>query len=252
MPKAIRLHFRTVDSLHRKGDHFESGTPFRIGQTPECELTLAAHPDLADSCYAVVIPDGDRWYLLRQEQDADIWVNGLPFGMAATLGEGDRIAFDHTELRVSFVAESVSSGPAYLTRRRSSPVLWGGVILLFLLVGGILGFLYEQGRTVPHLFADEMDSIYAVRADSLIVERDGVRVDAFALDPPRVGTGFATEDGCFVTARHCLEFWLCDETLLRRDTSEIASEAVRWAIRAELDTTLHLRSVVSVIDRDGQ
>lgn len=251
MPKAIRLHLLSADTLHRKGDVLGSTAPVRVGQTPECDLWLVPHPDYADSCYAVIVPDGDAWCILRQEQDADITLNGLPLGMAAPLRDGDRLCFDRTEVRISFASDAVESGPVYVQQhRRTSPLLWGSLVVLFLLVAGILGFLYEQSKDIPHVFREEMASIYAVRTDSLIIEREGVRIAALPATPTRIGTGFVTTDGCFVTARHCIEYWLADEALVQNDTSAIASEAVRWALRAELDSTLTLRSIVSILDSD--
>ena len=95
MSSAIRVHIRTADALHGKGDVFSSHSAIRVGQTPECELQLLPHPDLEDSCYAVLLPPSDpstSWCIVRQDPDADICLNGLPLGMAAPLRENDRIS----------------------------------------------------------------------------------------------------------------------------------------------------------------
>lgn len=253
MSEAIRLHLRTADALHGKGDLYCSDAPVRIGQTPECDFRLIPHPDFADGCYAVIVPDGDRWCIIRQEPGADIALNGVRLGMAAPLREGDRLDFDRTQLRVSFAGFTADgAGPLYVKGHRHSPVLWGGLIALLLLVLGILGYLFEQSRSLDWLYRSETKSIYAVRADSLIVLRDGVPIAALPVTPARIGTGFVADGGYFVTARHCLEFWLCDEAELRADTASIRSEAVRWAIRAELDSSLALRTRVAILDRKGR
>lgn len=254
MSKAYRLSFRSDDALHRKGDVFVpgDGAPVRVGQTPECDVRLTQHPELADTCYAVLLAEGEEVRLIRQDQDADIFLNGLPLAMAATLRDGDKLCFDRTEVLFSLSSESAPPAPVYINAKHTSPLLSGGLIVLALAVVGIVGYLAGQRISIQRAFREEMASIYSVRTDSLIVERGGVRVAALAVRPAFVGSGFVTDDGYFVTARHCLEYWLTEEALLQADTCAIHSSSVLWAIRAELDTSLVLRSVISVLDASGQ
>lgn len=81
------IRFRSTDDLHRRGDILYGGdNALYIGQTPECQLRLAPHPDYADTCYAVIVrrEQGNGWVLLRQEAEADIRVNGQPLAIGSS------------------------------------------------------------------------------------------------------------------------------------------------------------------------
>ena len=254
MPDAASytLRFRTTDALHRKGDILCGGSrPVFVGQTPECLLRLAPHPDWADACYAVIVPRGDGWCLIRQEKDADILVNGSPLRYAVRLSEGDILSFDRTVVTFRTDAADVPTA-AYVHNRRGSRALWAGMAILLAAVVILAVHLYVRSLNPMRIFRAERASVYAVRVDSLLVDSAGVRIHAAPADHPVSGTGFVTEDGYFVTARHCLEHWLAEEAFLADDPEKAPYEGIRWAVRAEENPDLQVLTAVTVLDGEGR
>lgn len=251
-PMSYTLRFRTTDALHHKGDVLCGGSRLlSVGQTPECALQLVPHPDLADCCYAVIVPRGEDWCLIRQEKDADILVNGRPLSYAANLRDGDILSFDRTVLSFHVVDADVPTA-AYVHHRRGSRALWATLLLIIVAVGILAVQLYVRSLNPMRVFKTERTSIYAVRVDSLLVDSAGVRIHAAPADHSVRGTGFVTQDGYFVTARHCLEHWLAEESLLKNDPEAAPYEGMRWAIRAEENPDLRVMTAVTVLDQNGR
>lgn len=244
------IRFRNGDGLHKKGDiqFFGNGVTY-IGQTPECGLQLPPHPQFADSCYAVIKTDAEngKRYLIRQEQKADICINGSPLAIAAELSDNDRITFDNTT--VTYTVEKGEQPQVTYIKHKSQKALWCAIALIAAALAAIILQPKEQERSVFERYVQEIESIYKIEADTFIVTRDGK--DTLAIIPlPRaeVGSGFVTQCGHFVTARHCIEFWLGYENELKPDFNSIESPVVKWAIEAEADSTLHLTATLKITD----
>lgn len=249
----LSLRFRIDDGIHRKGDiQYVRQNILYIGQTPECELKLPGHPDYADSCYAVLKRkgDGSGWIMIRQNKDALINVNGIPFGMTCSIEGNDKIRFDSTYVQLS-IEQGDTPDVQYVSHKAPRWMTFGFPVLVLLVVG-ILAYLYDLSRTPDSIFRDEIGSICRIEADTVFVlsdQNDTLEV----LSPGRafVGTGFITSEGYFVTARHCVEFWLGMEGELKDDFHEIKSDVVRKAIEAETSGGIRLVSALKIISNDG-
>jgi hypothetical protein len=244
------LRFRQNDTLHKRGDIQNCmENALYIGQTAECDLRLPSHPEYADCCYAVIVREDDGWMLIRQETDATISVNGKRLQLMERLNDGDKIAFDHTLVEFSVIE---GRPQVNYVSGQSSYLLWSFMTVIGLTLCGVVFYLFHIKVDVYSTFADEITSIYSIRSDSLIVLRNSEPLDTICLGQNYVGTGFVTDDGYFVTARHCVEFWLAEEDELKTNYSEISSKAIRYAIDAESDTTLQLISKVSIFSSGGE
>jgi hypothetical protein len=245
--KYYSLHFRTNDSLHRRGDRFNyAGKSLYIGQTPECELCLPQHPEYADTCYAVIVNNGNSWDIIRQEQHASITVNNEPLGIIQHLQDNDHIVFDKTEVLFS-ISEGIPD--VKYVHRKSDKALWCIVALLGCVLIGIMGYIYKQRQPPMEIFKEELSSIYIIKVDSVYIHCSEVDT-CIALNRASIGTGFATNHDYFVTARHCIEPWLAMENELCDDFNQITSDVVRYAILAEEDTTIHVISSVTIMSED--
>ncbi len=253
MSKFCKIRFRCNDGLHSKGDiQYLQQDSLYVGQTPACELKIPSHPDYEDTCYAVITRkrDMDEWHIIRQERDAMIRVNGIPLDWVHKLNSHDRLSFDHTD--VEFIVKE-GEVPAELYSQYKSPKwIIASLATIFVLLFGIIFSLHQRGKDNLALFKEEIESIYKIESDTLLVLSANDTLSVVSSDQTYVGTGFVTSDGYFVTARHCVEFWLGLEHELRPNLEDIQSEIVKHIIASELDSTLRVVSKVRIISRDGK
>ena len=250
----VALRFRSTDLLHKKGDvKYVTDNVLYIGQTDECGLRIIAHPDYADCCYAVLVKttDASGWEIIRQEDTADISVNGVPLALAGRLHHGDLLKFDQTVIQ--FTEEQGDPPTVSYIQHRTPWGMWVLLATLFLAVSGIAYFLYESFKQPTKVFKKEIASICKIEADTLLVLSPDNRIlNELELDHPSFGTGFITDEGYFVTARHCVEFWLAMEQELCPELCDIKSAIVLEAIKAESDTSRRLVAKVKVTSNDGK
>lgn len=248
------LRFRSGDSIHNKGDiQYVSQRVLHIGQTPECELKLPIHPDYDDVCYAVIVKEENTssWKIIRQNRDAAILVNGMPLQLVQNMNDNDRLNFDNTE--VVFTVEEGDAPTAQYIKYKAPVWIWAAFALIFLFISGIMLNIYEKSKTTMALYDNEVGSIYMVEADTMLVlSMQGDTLDIIPANRAFVGTGFVTEEGYFVTARHCVEFWLGLESELRPNLYDIESYIVRKAIDAEMDSTIRLVSKLRITANNGE
>lgn len=248
------LRFRSGDSIHNKGDiQYVSQRVLHIGQTPECELKLPIHPDYDDVCYAVIVKEENAslWKIIRQNRDAVILVNGMPLQLVQNLNDNDRLNFDNTE--VVFTVEEGEAPAAQYIKYKAPVWIWAAFTLVFLFISGIMFNIYENSKTTMALYDNEVGSVYMVEADTMLVlSMQGDTLDIIPANRAFVGTGFVTDEGYFVTARHCVEFWLGLESELRPNLYDIDSYIVRKAIDAEMDSTIRLVSKLRISSHDGE
>jgi hypothetical protein len=246
--KYYSLRFRTNDALHKRGDKLNcADNSLYIGQTPECEFCLPQHPEYVDTCYAVIIRNGNGWDIIRQEQNATIIINNQPLGIVHHLQNNDRITFDKTEVQFSI---SDGAPDAKYVNRRSIGALWAMLVLFGCIIIGIIGYIMQIHKSPMEIFSEELSSIYIIKVDSIYIYRAKSDTSCIQLSRASIGTGFVTDDGHFVTARHCIEPWLAMESELRDDFNQITSEIVKYAILAEEDTTIRLVSKITIMSED--
>lgn len=248
------IHFKSQDALHKRGDVlFVGKSVLYIGQTAECGLQIIPHPDYADTCYAVIVRNesGDGWDIIRQDEHAEITINGMPLELASHLRDRDILKFDHTILRFN-IEHGNPPATTYVTSKHNW-AMWSVLIALFLIMTGVVMFLIENNKKPSSVFKHEIESICEIVADKLLVissQNDTLEVIRAA--HPSVGTGFITEDGFFVTARHCVEFWLAYEDELLPNRDDIKSPIVLRAIDAEMDSTIRIVAKLKITSHDGK
>ena len=247
------IRYRSDDGIHKKGDiQYVSQDVLHIGQTPECKLELPKHSDYVDICYAVIIKDesGFGWRIIRQDKDATIFVNGMPLEFVQNIRNNDRLTFDNTS--VIFCIES-GLAPANMYVKNSAPKwITYSFIAVFLILFGIVWSINENNKSIMSIYKNEINDIYKIEADSLLVlSQNKDTLDIISVDRLFVGTGFITNNGYFVTARHCVEFWLTMENELKENFYEIESDIVKRVIEAESDSSIRLVSTIKITSFDG-
>lgn len=250
--KFCELRFRNNDGIHHKGDvQFVHHDLLYVGQTADCELKLPVHPEYEDTCYAIIVKHHEtgEWCIIRQERDAEIRVNGVSMEWVEQLKSGDRLTFDHSE--VTFMIKEGMPPQESYRKYRSSGWIVASFMVVFVLLLGLMINMYQSRRNSLSLFENELGSIYKIEADTLLVISSNDTLRVIPTEHTFVGTGFVTDEGYFVTARHCVEFWLTMEHELRPNFQDIQSDIVRSAIEAETDSTLRVVSKLSIVNQDG-
>lgn len=246
------IRFCGSDAMHRKGDiQYFCDRVVYVGQTPECDLKIPSHPDYADCCYAVIVKEDNGWNIIRQERDADIRVNGTLLPWVAHLNDGDTFSFDSTTVR--FYVKSGALPAGNYVANKGQRTLWVAIAAIAILLAGLFGVVYEQGRSSLDIFANEIGSVYKISADTVyVLTMQNDTIDVITQSQAEVGTGFVTIDGYFVTARHCVEYWLGYEAYLKDNQNDIEKEIVKRAIDAVCDEDIRLLVKLSITDADGR
>lgn len=245
------IHFAGNDALHHKGDiqYFNEKVVY-VGQTPECDFKIPPHPDYADCCYAVIVKEEGERYIIRQEPDADIRVNGVALQWIERLNDGDHITFDATNVRFSVKSGTLPAN-SYVVNKGQRTV-WVAIAAIAVLLLGLFGVIYEQGRSTLDIFAEEIGSVYKISADTVyVLSAQNDTLDIITQSQAEVGTGFVTTDGYFVTARHCVEYWLGYEGYLKDKQGDIEKEVVQRAIDVECGANIRLLVKLSITGSDG-
>lgn len=232
------LTFRRGDALHRKGEIFKNDEiPLSIGQSCDCDLRLPEDPEYECVNYITILknPEEEGWRIVRCNDIHEIFVNGQHLNYVHYLSDNDRITFEGQQCELSF---NIKKDNAYSgnklgvelrkINRRIYSVVWGSIAVL------LIGFVFLQIITDKSIVPGNIveDDILKVRLESIVLQQvdviDGkervVGLDSMEID--KSGTGFLTDCGKFITARHCIEPWL-DES-----PDNISSRMVDMALEA--------------------
>lgn len=237
-----------------------------IGQTPSCTLLQPDDAAHEPALFASIVPleSGQGWCIVRRCDWADIRLDGEQLGITAPLKHGQTLAFGTPAGERSF-AFSVHHDGTYDEAQgivtRSLPThrsAWWAAALA-LVATGVSLWVWLAGRGTDdsmagYDFDQYAPSIYHIQADSVYLMRDTVVggrhqslvVRAAELDAPTAGTCFLTDDGLFVTARHCVEPWITDEEWDGVALNAQLSPAVRMAVEAETANMLAGTDVMHV------
>lgn len=248
------LRYRSNDGIHKKGDiQFVSSEALYIGQTPECLFRLPAHPHYADTCYAVIVEDCTcgAWRIIRQEPEARILVDGTQLELISELHDRCIITLDNTS--VLFTIEKGEAPKVIYVQHRSQKLLWTAIVSIAALLFAVIFQPKEDEMDIYNIYASEINDIYKIEAHTLLVlNTQDDTLETIPLHPAEVGTGFLTDSGYLVTARHCIEFWLGYEDELRPSLGDIGSEPIQWAIKAEMSDSIRLVVKLTITDHKGK
>lgn len=231
-----------------------SDRPLDIGQTTACQIRLREPEGHESLLFATILPREEKtgWLLVRRNDFADIRVNGQPLQAAVALCNNDELAFidEGVETRIKFRicndgGYDEQNGIVY-QKAKTPTITWVlailGIIALTVALVALLTPTKKAPTQLRHMNLDRYtSSIYHITTDSVFLTRDTlidgewhtVTIDSMALKEPLAGTCFLTNDGYFVTARHCVEPWINDEEWDGSSNGQTMKPEVRLAARAE-------------------
>lgn len=235
---------------------FNSLKSIDIGQTSSCDIILPSNGRYEPVVFATIRPlDNGRWCIVRRTDCYDITINQRRLAIAQELSTKDEIFFSDGENKSTFKFEKFEDGEYDaadgLVYKRHSSSVKGLVacILLALVAVGIAAYSMLGGRTkdLRHSIPPEYaNALYHIAVDSVTLLHmsytDGKphqeTIEAIELQEAAVGTCFVTDNGLLVTARHCLEPWLDDDTWDGKSLNEKMAPDVRMAVKAETANVL--------------
>ncbi|MBQ9556501.1 MAG: serine protease [Muribaculaceae bacterium] len=249
-----RLTYIATSDRPRLGDSVLCGNrPLNIGQNASCDVPIPQSSEHEPVMSATIVPaaSGEAWHLVRRNDAQGILVNGEEVTIACPLSHGDKITVidgqQQTKLRFSVYHDGnydPSVGIIH-TRRQGSKTAYvlaiaAAVMAAIAVIVGIIAT--RNNHDLRHIDLEPYNSsIYHITTDSVYLKVDTiingeaqcVIIDAIALKDVAEGTCFLTDDGLFVTARHCIEPWLNDEQWDGVSFNKSMSPEVALAARAE-------------------
>ena len=204
--------------------------PLNIGQKASCDVAIPETMEHTPVVSATIIPnaDGDSWRIVRRNDLQGITVNGEDVAIARPLAHGDEINItdgsENAKLRFTVHRDgnyNPSAGIIHNKRRDNLSRIVAIVAAVLAIGAAIFGFIASRSsHDLRHVDLEPYNSsIYHITVDSIYLKVDTVingqacqaTIDAIALKDVAEGTCFLTDEGLFVTARHCIEPWLNDE-----------------------------------------
>lgn len=254
-----KLTYRSTAFRARRSESVLCGAwPLDIGQTSGCKIRLPEQGGHEPMVFAAILPREEKkgWLLVRRNDFVDIRINGQSMQTAVVLCNGDELVFsdEGIETRMTFKVCNDSnyderSGIVFQRSASSRKTAW---ILSLLVVAALSIALFSllaprKSLQLRHMDLDSYaSSIYRITTDSVFLTRDtlidgelqSVLIASVALGQPRVGTCFLTDDGYYVTARHCVEPWIDDEEWDGSSQESTMKPEVLLATRAETNNRI--------------
>lgn len=250
----FKLTYHSTPVREKVGDYVVGGRGvLYIGQTPSCKLPLPEVSDAAPLVMAAILPvEGkEAWYITRKTDSYEILVNGEPLHIARSLKKGDRLTFNDGEHTTILMFDEcrgdydAATGAVYQHHAASRRINLAAIVLCIAALGVALWALVGGHRQQQDLAHADLtlyeQSIYHITTDSVELlcdtiiggQHHTVSLERHALENSEAGTCFLTDQGLFVTARHCVEPWITDEQWDGMDWDTSMPVAVRLANLAE-------------------
>lgn len=250
------LTFLTHDRLHRKGDRqlVGSSKALVIGTHHAADIRLDAAGDEPAEPILTILPTkaGNGWCVVTHTTVTPVCVGGRQVTIAAPIADGEHLSIGRTELRFN-VHEDEHYTDANGTRREEKKAVNGllyttFVCLLFVTMTMAVVAVHWWWTKDDERFTREdiircEDAVYHIYVDSLELQQhiDGKWCRMDAIKPSRgvAGTCFLAKQhtdsltSFFVTARHCVEYWLADSEWAGEADSTKQSREVTWAVMVE-------------------
>ncbi len=269
-----KLTFRSSTvSDHRATAVLCGFDPLTIGEQASCNVCLPESPEHEPQTYATILPFEDEkgWYIVRSTDCRGIRVNGKELAVAQPLYDGDELTFTDASrqsvLRFNIYNDGQydrARGISFEHRDHSSRYMIAAIALLAVAVAAGFYFLAGSNKPAHTLVGIDKDldaCIYHISTDSVILLHDTIVdgqlqqtvVEAIMMEQCTYGTGFLTDDGLIVTARHCVEPWIRDEAYTDGSNLGTLAPEVRLAAMAETaniesgsnDYTVRARCIIS-------
>lgn len=237
----------------QKGDTVICGQKIlELGQTASCDVPIEELPDMEPEILATILPEGENegWSLVRRSDNYDIYINGGLLSVCKHLDTGDLISFEtqglKTELRFEMCKGIYDSkvGVVYYEHKKSHEIQYTSIsVAVVAMIIAFFSIWHNKGNNL--LRQENLDafnsSVFLVTVDSAFLlqdtvidgKRTQVKLESVALEQQASGTCFLTDKGLLVTARHCVEPWITDETWEGTGISQRMPKHVRLATKAE-------------------
>lgn len=227
----------------------------RIGQQECCDVRLENEGIYADEIFAQIRASGkESWQLVPISGFVACFVNGVPVTLVHHLQDGDRIHFSETEYE--FLFEIRRDGHfSHTGVRHVSSLSFTARLLLALIPFILLGILSysviksgREGRAREKALAAVRSSVLKISVDSVFYVRaisgssQIIRSFSYVQEEGKAisGSAFLTRDSLLITARHCIEPWLNDKSVLWSNlTLPNFPTPVQWALEAETYNQTH-------------
>lgn len=269
-----RLTYKSSWKEHRQGDGILCAKrPLDIGQTDTCNLLLPESERYEPMLFATILPlESGGWCIVRRTDCFSFFVNGKPLSTPLRLQDGDLITFagfDNTiQLSFSVCKDGnfdEATGMVYSHKSHRNVFLFSTLLAVVAILTACFAIVSNRSSVGIHgvSLKDYEASLYRIVTDSVMLVCDTVIdgipsecvVERLPLSTPILATCFLTADGRFVTARHCVEPWVADESWDGVSLMTMPAE-VSLAVRAETANRLgnsrwRVRSHCT-ISRDGE
>jgi hypothetical protein len=218
-----------------------SGERVIIGQGDDAEIRLPNRGPFEDGRLAVIREVGGHPCLIRIDADASIQVDGEQVKGFLPLKEGAVVSIDGEDIHC--IRAQAGTENALMKRRMGMlTAVISAVAAVFL--GMIVWSFFGKGIVAGD--ADRFaSSVYHIQTDSIYLQSrsdDGYETLA-VLQTAYVGTGFLTEDGRFVTARHVAEPWMNPVDTLLVEWSTLVENTNRKVRSDSLRLVSHLTAM---------
>jgi len=252
------LRYRESDSLHKAGERIvASKDVVRIGQQPDCEVSIPNESFYIDELFAIIRPciHTKGWQLIPMSEFVKVRVNGTDVTLVHYLADGDRITFDDCRQELLFNVRNDSNYNPGMGIMKFSPPMSRWMIVLFIFLPIVLfGMLWyennqakDEEKKLEKLLQEAKSSVWQLSVDSVFyVEETSSdsrvlrRFSYIGSEGKAInGTAFMTTDSFLFTARHCIEPWLNDGDIIRGVPGMVKSVPTRWALEAETYNQTH-------------
>ncbi|MBR5299232.1 MAG: FHA domain-containing protein [Bacteroidales bacterium] len=222
---------------------YGSSDEISIGRESWCDILIDGNVDSGNDGTAYIVRNGEEnsWRIIRDADSFGIKVNGEPVHLVRYLKNGDRLEFEGKPGMFRF-AESKDETDKLLKANRKLMRMASGAVAAIFLVGVILTALVLNPRSGDDIRRSELrkyeNSILKISVKEVIYQEIDIRkgvsdtLDILKMtDETPSGSGFITEDGRFISARHCVEPWIIvQDPETRYSSGDILT---RWAADAE-------------------
>ena len=218
-----------------------SGERVIIGQGDDAEIRLPNRGPFEDGRLAIIREVGGHSCLIRIDADASIQVDGEQVKGFLPLKEGAVVSIDGEEIHC--VRAQAGTENALMKRRLGT--LTAVISAVVAVILGMIAWSF-LGKGIAASDADRFaSSVYHIQTDSIYLQsRSGNGYETLAaLQTAYVGTGFLTEDGRFVTARHVAEPWMNPVDTLLVEWSTLVENTNRKARSDSLRLVSHLTAM---------
>lgn len=222
---------------------YGSSDEISIGRESWCDLIIEGDADSCTEVTAYIVRNGkeNSWRIIRDADSFGIKVNGEPVHLVRYLASGDRLEFEG-DPRIFRFAESRDETDKLLKANRKLMGMISGAVAAVFLVATVLAVIILNPREGDDIRRSELrkyeNSVLKISVREVIYQEIDIRkasADTLGIlkltEETPSGSGFITEDGRFISARHCVEPWIIvQDPEIKYSSGDVLT---KWAADAE-------------------